>query len=638
MWTPSVISQEVPAAYTLSRETVSIEAPPLIIAGLESEFTIRIDSSLAHLTQLDISINGEPARVALSDGTGSFSLISQKGKRSVEVVAGAYKQEIPIRPMPLWLSVLPPLIAILMALIFREVVVSLFFGTFLGAGLLKIYSGASIFKGLGTGFLAVLDEYILEALNDSGHLSIIVFSLLIGGMVSVISRNGGMNGVVGYISRYARTAKSGQLATWALGIAIFFDDYANTLVVGNTMRSVTDRLKISREKLSYIVDSTAAPVAALAFITTWIGAELGYIESGIRNLAGFPEGLSPYAIFLSSLKYSFYPVLTLIFILMLILTGRDFGPMLKAERRSRGLKKQDSTEDGAAPDMDEFSPESGIQHRAFNAIIPVLTLIFVTLAGLLYTGWSDQIWDDPGMGFFRKLSAIVGASDSYAALLWASLSAVTVAVLLTSAQRIMPLDKAMHAVTTGFKAMMPALIILTLAWALAAVTDDMHTADFLTRLFSGAISPYWIPLLTFLLGAIISFSTGSSWGTMAILYPLMIPAIWKISLENGLPVEETLPLLYNVVASVLAGSVLGDHCSPISDTTILSSLASSCNHIDHVRTQLPYALTVGIVGMMAGTLPSSLGFPVWAAFPVAIAFLYGVIRILGKRPSPIDQS
>jgi Na+/H+ antiporter NhaC len=187
-----------------------------------------------------------------------------------------------VSPIPLWVSIIPPIIAIILALIFKEVIIALFFGIFIGGAILYGYSNG--ISGVFTGFLSTIQDYILPSLNDSGHLSVILFSMLIGAMVSVISRNGGMQGVVNYISKFAKNAKSGQLATWILGIAIFFDDYANTLVVGNTMRPVTDRLKVSREKLAYIVDSTAAPIAAIAFITTWIGAELGYIQDGIKNL------------------------------------------------------------------------------------------------------------------------------------------------------------------------------------------------------------------------------------------------------------------------------------------------------------------------------------------------------------------
>ncbi len=230
------------------------------------------------------------------------------------------------------MSIIPPLIAIIFALGFREVYSALFTGLFVGSVIITYYQGYSFFAAIFYGLFAIIDVYILESLNDSAHLSIIVFSMMIGAMVTLISHNGGMRGVVNILARYARNPRSGQFVTWMLGMAIFFDDYANTLVVGNTMRPVTDRLRISREKLSYIVDSTAAPIAAIAFVTTWIGAELSYIQDGI-NVIGLNE--TAYDIFLNSLQFSFYPVLALLFILILVQSNRDFGPMLTAEKNAR---------------------------------------------------------------------------------------------------------------------------------------------------------------------------------------------------------------------------------------------------------------------------------------------------------------
>ncbi len=234
-----------------------------------------------------------------------------------------------------------------------------------------------------------MDTYIIGALNDWGHLAIILFSLTIGGIVAVISRNGGMLGVVQAIAKYARTPRSGQLATWGLGVAIFFDDYANALVVGNTMRPITDRLRISREKLSYLVDSTAAPVSAVAFVTTWIGVELGYIGDGIRQIEGIDDGV--YAIFLRSLQYSFYPIFTLAFIVILIVLNRDFGPMYSAENRARtqGLLSAPPKTKSDVPQalkVENLNAISGVTPRWMNAVIPVGIVIIGTIIGLLFTG------------------------------------------------------------------------------------------------------------------------------------------------------------------------------------------------------------------------------------------------------------
>lgn len=553
-----------------------------------------------------------------------------------------------LRYIPLWLSIFPPLIAIGLALLFKEVIISLFAGVWVGA---FIAGGLRFegFLGIIRALLETVEVYIIRALNDGGHLSVIVFSLLIGGMVAIISRNGGMAGVVERMTRYAKTPRSAQAITWVLGVAIFFDDYANTLIVGNTMRSVTDKFRVSREKLAYVVDSTAAPVASVAFITTWIGAELGYIGDGIKDVPAL-AGTTPYAIFLESLKYSFYPVLTLAFILMLIVTRRDFGPMLKAEQRARntGEVKARGSDDHEGEETEDLSPLKNAPLRARNAVIPVLTVVVMTIVGLLSTGFASvygglenvpatdgwgSIWGAMEGNFFGKLGEVIGAADSYVALLWASISGVVMAIILSVGQRIMSIGQSMGTLTTGFKAMFSAVMILTLAWALALTTEELHTADFLVDLLGSSINPYLLPPIIFVLAALVSFSTGSSWSTMAILYPIAIPLSYAVALASGWETEAATGLIYNVISIVLAASVLGDHCSPISDTTILSSLASDCHHIDHVRTQLPYALTVGAVAITCGTLASLLGGG-WLLCSIlmlaGLAVLYGVVRVFGR--------
>lgn len=537
-----------------------------------------------------------------------------------------------IRYIPLWLSIMPPLIAIILALIFKEVIVSLFTGIWLGA---FIAGGLRIdgFFQIVFSFFQVIQKYMIEALSDTGHLSVILFSLLIGGMVALISKNGGMAGIVAKLSYWAKDRVSSQIVTWILGIAIFFDDYANTLIVGNTMRSVTDKFKVSREKLAYIVDSTAAPVSAVALITTWIGAELGFIESGIRLIDGFGDHATAYSLFLASLKYSFYPVLTLIFVFLLIRSKRDFGPMYKAECRAiqTGQLVSNDQLKNDEENMENLEPLAKAPKIWHHAGIPVLLVILMTIAGLIYTGfegsflalqengrivghsWGD-IWlhlpaitGDEQAGFVQKLGILVGKSDSYQALIWASFTGVFSAMLITIWNKVMTLKESMYWMTTGFKTMLPAIIILVLAWSLAIVTDELRTADFITLAIGGHVSPYFMPPLIFMLAALISFSTGSSWSTMAILYPIAMPTTWALCEMAGLSSGVSHELMLNVIATVLAASVLGDHCSPISDTTILSSLASDCNHIDHVKTQMPYALTVGAISLFCTSTVNLIG-------------------------------
>ena len=521
--------------------------------------------------------------------------------------------------MPMWMSVLPPLVAIVMALLIKEVISSLFMGVLTGTFIMALYAGHSPEQALGGGILRVVDTYVVGSLFDKDHVTIIVFTMLIGGMVRIITANGGMQGVVNWLSRRAKSPRSGQLMTFLMDLCIFFDDYSNTLVVGNTMRPIADRLKVSREKLAYIVDSTSAPVVAVAFVTTWIGAELSYIQDGIRAI-----GLeaSAYSVFFHSLAYSFYPFLTLGFVLMIILSGRDFGPMLTAERKARmaSAMEAETTNSVAKP------------AHIIDALVPLAVLIFGTIIGLVATGYDASVWNDNSEGFFPKLSTTIGAANSYQALLWASLCSMLTAIVVTLLRGALAFGKVMEEMVEGFKSMFNAVLILTMAWSIALVTKDMHTAEFVSQLLlEWSLSPAIVPVLTFLLAALIGFSTGTSWGTMAILYPLILPSSWLLCQEQGLSVEATMPLFYNVVASVLAGSVMGDHCSPISDTTIMSSLASSCNHLQHVSTQMPYALTVGGVALLIGILPTALGLPSWAAFLMGFAVMGLVVRLVGKK-------
>lgn len=642
------------------------------ILNLKSEagtLAFSTDNQQTGVTQIDI--DGESTTLAFKNGRAIFDKsFNQKGElvfidyesnegRNINLYhISAQDGGHRIKRIPLWLSIIPPLIAIILALIFKEVVTSLFIGIFSGAFIafgMRLDSMYHFFRSL----FSTIDTYIVNALTDSGHISIIVFSLLIGGMVAIISKNGGMAGVVDSLKKYARSARSSQLITWILGLAIFFDDYANTLIVGNTMRPVTDKFRISREKLAYLVDSTAAPIAAIAFITTWIGAELSYIDSGMKQLGGAFQ-LTPYSIFISSLKYSFYPFLTLIFGFMIIYFQKDYGPMATAELRARttGQVSSATTKAEDEPNMEDLSPVKNAPFRWFNAALPVLTVIFMTIFGLVDTGidtlygelaglnidglrhnWGDvwrhssTLFTDGQDGFFAKLGLLIGSADSYVALLWASLSGVMVAIALTIFQGIMKLFDTMHWMAEGFKSMMPALIILTLAWALASTTEQLHTAEYLSMTLENSLHPRLLPMVIFVLSAFIAFSTGSSWSTMAILYPIAIPTTYAICQASGFPVDDTLPILLNVIATILAASVLGDHCSPISDTTILSSLASDCNHIDHVRTQMPYALTVGVFSLACVGLSALFGgswlFTLLLLVVSTICF-YFIIRVFGR--------
>ena len=536
---------------------------------------------------------------------------------------------------PGWLSLLPPIAAIVMALVFREVVISLFVGVWLGALFLVNYDPVAA-------TLRSVDPYALEALTDSGHISIILFSLLLGGMVGVISRNGGTQGMVEALRGAATTRRRGQFLTWLAGIAIFFDDYANTLIVGNTMRPVTDRLKVSREKLAYVVDSTAAPMAAIALISTWVGFEITLIGDTLRTAAGqvtdpaqaaelMAGAENPFNVFLHSIPYLFYPILALIFVALTVLMRREFGPMHAAE--SRAASGQGLYREGAMLAADTSgglmeAPE-GKAHRWFNAAVPVLATVAVALIGIFVTGRAAALEADPTGAF--GLREVVGAADPFKSLIWASFIGSFTAIVMSLVQRILTVNEAVDAWLGGMKAMMLAMIILVLAWSLGGVTEAMGTGPYLSTLLRDTLPIHLLPVLVFVTAAAISFATGTSWGTMSILFPVVVPLAVAMGAGVGFDSGGHYTILLGVVSSIMAGSIFGDHCSPISDTTVLSSMASGCDHIDHVRTQIPYAITVGLVALLLGTIPTGFGFPWWASLILSVLVLSLGLRWKGSR-------
>ncbi|MFC1701507.1 permease-like cell division protein FtsX [Pseudomonadota bacterium] len=438
--------------------------------------------------------------------------------------------------------------------------------------------------GIWTGLLDTFQVFVLNALSNPDHTAIVLFSMMVGGMVSIITRNGGMQGIVNHIVEWADSARHACLATAALGVAIFFDDYANTLVVGNTMRPVTDSMRVSREKLAYIVDSTAAPVACIAVVTTWIGYEIGLIGDSLSKMEGLDT--EAYLLFLNTLPYSFYPILAILFVFMVAGSGRDFGPMLAAEHRAQrhGSGSPETETDTKTTSIQEaecLAPIDGKPQRAFNAYIPVMVMVLGVVVGLYVTGTqaSAEI-EEP------TLKDIIGNANSYTALMWASLCSMMTAAVLSLSQRILNLEEVVNAWVHGVGAMLMAMIILILAWSLGEVTDILKTAEFLTTVLGDTLPTFLLPTIVFILAAIAAFATGSSWGAMGILFPLVMPLTWAVMTTQGQVGPEHMHILYSSISAILAGAVWGDHCSPISDTTILSSLASGCDHIEHVRSVL----------------------------------------------------
>lgn len=525
---------------------------------------------------------------------------------------------------------LPPLVAIALAFITHEVLISLFVGIFLGSLMTYRVEGFfHFFQVFGKGFYKSIDTYVLTGVADTDHVSIIIFTLLIGAVVALIAASGGLHGIVLRLARFARSSVLSQFYTWLMGLLIFFDDYANTLIVGNTMRPITDSYRISREKLSFIVDATAAPVTSLVFVSTWIGYEIGLIQDVFRvqNV-----GLDPYMTFIYSIPYRFYVILMLLFIPITIFSRRDMFTLYGAEKRARdtGECLKVGTTPIAGEELHDMDLEGRIKPRALNAVIPICILIFGVLLGLWWTG-STAIIEKGGEISLTgaSLRDILGNSNSFQALIWASFTASVVLIIMVVTQKIMSLKDAVLTSVNGMKSMLMAVVILSLAWGLGGVLSDIKTADCVAQLVSGSVPVQVLPLVIFLVSSVIAFATGTSWGSMAILFPISVPAVLQLS--AGLPADQASAVLYASIGSILSGTVFGDHCSPISDTTIMSSIASSIDHMDHVGTQLPYALLVGVVACTLGYLPAGFAFSPWLGILLGLLLLTGIVFVWGRK-------
>ena len=531
-----------------------------------------------------------------------------------------------------WVSLIPPLVAIALALITREVVLSLFAGIWIGA---LFITGFNPFSGTAHSL-----QVMVDALVDPDHVAIIVFSMFLGGMVGVMSRSGGNHGIVDALEKFATSRRKGQLFSWLSAFFIFFDDYANTLIRGNALRPMTDRLQISREKLAYIVDSTAAPLAVSAVITTWIGFEITQIQNSLASLAQSTTDTAlaaqlqagadnAFIIFLHSMPYLFYPILALAFVLMTIIMKKEFGPMLTAERRaySGGGVIRPGSMPAADTSLDSLQPIKDKPRRWYNSALPVLTVIGVALWGLYSTGSAGLEAGE------RGITNIIGNADPFAALLWASFAGCVVAMILPVFQRILTMNQALESWIGGMQSMLMAIIILILAWGLGGITGEVGTGTYLASLLEDNLPLALLPGLVFFIAAITAFSTGTSWGTMAILFPVVVPLAVAMGAGVGFAGGEHYGILLGSVSSVMAGAVFGDHCSPISDTTVLSSMSSACDLIDHVRTQLPYALVIAAVAMVVGELPAAFEWihPLWGML-AGLLILYGILKYFGRNP------
>lgn len=527
------------------------------------------------------------------------------------------------------LTLLPPLVAIILAFITKETVLSLFIGVFVGEFML-CSTDLNIISTAISAFLQ-LGSQVITCMADPWNAGIILQCLLIGGVIQLITKMGGAKALADSFAKRANTPRKAQLFTWILGLCVFFDDYANSLIVGPIMRPVMDKLHVSREKLAFVVDATAAPVAGIAIISTWIGLEISLIAAGFESVG--VTNVTGFGIFLQTIPYRFYNIFILLFIVISAITLYEFGPMKKAEQKARARKDDEPVEVLEAPGFDEVKPVEGIKLSVWNAVIPILTLIVGALIAFYWSGYTTILGgEDQALitlmqtsplsfdGIFEALSA----SDASVALFQAALLASIVAIVMAVGEGILSIEDAISEWIGGMKTIVITGVILLLAWSLGGVIGDVGTADYLVGVLSDALPVFIVPALIFILGALISFATGTAYGTMSILMPLAIPLGWAVSSGD---------MNFTIVCTsgVLTGAIFGDHCSPISDTTILSSMGTSCNHIDHVQTQIYYAIFVALVAIFIGYIPAGLGVPFYISFVVGIVVMYLGLKILGEK-------
>jgi Na+/H+ antiporter NhaC len=528
-------------------------------------------------------------------------------------------------------TLLPPLVAILLAFVTKNVVLSLFIGIFSGTFLLGLNS-YGILGSIVHGFLNIIDK-ILGSLADGWNAGIILQCLTIGGLIALVSKMGGAKAIAESLAKRAKSPVSAQIITWVLGLFVFFDDYANSLIVGPIMRPVTDKMRISREKLSFIIDATAAPIAGIALISTWVGYEVGLIKDAYDSIG---QSVNAYGIFVSTIPYRFYNILILAFIVTTALLLKEFGPMYRAEKRARTTGKV--LPDGAKPmisdESTDIEPKEGIKLSIWNAIIPIGVLIISAFIGFYYNGYV-ALSDDAAMMEMINSSPLsiaairetFGASDASVVLFQAAVFGSIVALAMGIKQKIFTLSEGIDIWIQGLKSLVITGVILLLAWSLSGVIKELGTAKFLVSKLSDTIPAFLLPSIIFILGSVISFATGTSYGTMGILMPLAIPLAYAISPEQGYVIMSA--------GAVLTGAIFGDHCSPISDTTILSSMGSACDHIEHTKTQLFYAITVASISILFGYIPVGLGMPIYVVLPIALLVIVGVVHFFGKSVKDI---
>jgi len=524
-------------------------------------------------------------------------------------------------------SLLPPFLAIVLAILTGKIIPALLIGCFAGAFVLT--QGPLI--GLVHLFLNTIGR---EVLLEDFNLRIMGFVVFLFMTVGVMTRCGGVQGLVDWVRKYAKGPVSSQLCSFVIGLLIFFDDYTNCILTGTTMRPLTDRNRVSREKLSYIVDSTAAPIAGISLFSTWVAYEISQFapqlpEVGMAESEGF-------MVFLQTLPVRFYCLFTLSLVLLTIVMRREFGPMLTAERRTAttGEPFAEDAQPMVSRGFTKLEAPEGIPHLARNAVIPIGLLVVLTISLIYYIGLSNTPPEDLPGGLLEQIRMVLSNTQSELALVIASFTALIVASLLAVGQKLLTPKQTVGSAVRSARSLGFAVVILILAWSMGNTCEDVGTNFFLTAAFHGKFAPWLLPVVMFALASLVAFCTGTSYGTMAILLPNVVVLAHNMGQQPGAEYLGGYALMVLTIGAVLEGSIFGDHCSPISDTTVLSSVATGSDHLHHVRTQAPYAVFAMLVSMVCGYLPVALlGPSYWPlAWLLGIGVLVVWLLVVGRRP------
>lgn len=546
-----------------------------------------------------------------------------------------------------FITLLPPFIAIILAFITKDVILSLFMGVLSGTFLLSLASNIffvdtialiNIYDTLVETFSKII-SYVLKSTSDPVNAGIILQILCIGGLVALITKMGGAKAIALKFAKRAKTAVSAQLNTWFIGLLIFFDDYANLLIVGPIMRPLADKFKISREKFAFIIDSTAAPVAGIAIISTWIGLEVSLIKNAYASIG--IDNISAFGIFVETIPYRFYNIFMLFFVALTAIMGREFGSMYAAQIRAKTTGQiapmpKSATLDTAELEDQFLAPKEDIQIRAFDAIVPVMTLIILAIVGFYFNGFSVLEGEELANAranplSFETLRSAFGSADSSVVLFQAALFAAIVAIFIGVRRKIFNIKEAIETWIYGWKTMIFTIVLLLLAWSLSSIVKDLGTSTFITHLLADKLPEFILPATIFAFASLISFAIGTSYGTMGVLMPLAVPLAFEVAKLNGLEGEALHHYMVLNISCVLTGAIFGNHCSPISDNVILSSMSAKCDHMEHVRTQIPYALFICAISLFTGYIPVALGLSVWLVLPLNFILITLLLRVIGKK-------